>query len=353
MNKQKLSRVLFIFAAILIITAIMFTSCSFFRDSGPTDESEKVIMQTEKEKRPETEKTTEKITTEETTTEPETETESETEETSETTEEETVWYDETVVFEEIIFGEYIPPETDPPETEIVMTPPETDYNFPLYDPTVPSGDGYAPLALMYHLVLDEPFSDLESLFVRPAELEGHIQALIEKGYAFIFADEYAYSDRKTVIMSFDDGYIDNYTEMFPIIKKYNVKVTVFMVGGYINGNGFLTSDMIKEMSDSGLVSFQSHTLNHAGLTSLSPDSLRYEFEQSKYVIENITGRDVKAICYPSGRYNDAVLAIADEYFDFGYTTVSRTSTAGYPSLELPRLRVSRGFGKSYFKGILP
>ncbi len=350
---------------LLLLVVLTLSSCAFVKKEPPpvtADETDTVWVsnvteaesETESEAEVESESETESVSAEETfeiELEPITETDTE-------AEEETRVYYETEIIVEDIFGDYVAPETEPPETEApyrepYMTAPETDYDFPEYDPTVPSGNGYAPLALMYHLVLDEPFSELESLFVRPAELEGHIQALIEKDYAFIFADEYAYSDRKTVIMSFDDGYIDNYTEMFPIIKKYNVKVTVFMVAGYIGGGGYLDADMIREMADSGLVSFQSHTLNHAGLTSLSPDSQRYEFASSKEIIENLTGREVKAICYPSGRYNDGVLAVASEFFEFGYTTVSRTSTAGYPALELPRLRVSRGMSKSYFKSILP
>lgn len=351
---------------LLCLLMILFTlsSCAYLRKEPITTQEETDEVQTSESTEAESESETESVSeteSESTSVEETFEIELEPineESTSEESEEETVFYYETEIIEENIFGEYVAPETEPPQTEAPkrepdVTVPETDQDFPEYDPTVPTGNGYAPIALMYHLVLDEPFTELESLFVRPAELEGHIQALIEKDYAFIFADEYAYSDRKTVIMSFDDGYIDNYTEMFPIIKKYNVKVTVFMVAGYIGGGGYLNADMIKEMSDSGLVSFQSHTLNHAGLPSLSPDSQRYEFSRSNDIIESITGREVKAICYPSGRYNDGVLAVASEYYDFGYTTVSRTSTAGYPALELPRLRVSRGMSKGYFKSILP
>ncbi|MBQ7715680.1 MAG: polysaccharide deacetylase family protein [Clostridia bacterium] len=238
------------------------------------------------------------------------------------------------------------PETaPPPETETAAT---TDS-----EPAAPPTEGgIAPLALMYHLILDEPYSALESLFVRPSELRGHIEALLEKGYTFIFADEYGAYDTKTVIMSFDDGYLDNYTEMFPIIKEYNVKVTVFMISDYINGGEYLSEDMIKEMSASGLVSFQSHTASHPSLATLGADALRNEFSTSNSVIEALTGRPVKAICYPSGQYNDLTLSVASEYYSFGYTTFSTNSTAGYPYLELPRLRVNRGYSKDYFASLI-
>ena len=296
----------------------------------------------------ETEAENEPVADAETETEEVTETEAVSEtEAEETTEAETGAVE--VVIEENIFGEYVPPEETEAETEAetVQSAPNGGAAY------VPTGSGRAPLALMYHLILDEPYSSLESLFVRPSELEGHIQALIEAGYTFIFADEYGYSDEKTVIMSFDDGYLDNYTEMFPIIKKYNVKVTVFMISAYIGGADYLTKDMITEMASSGLVSFQSHTHSHIALDSAGADTMRDEFATSKRILEEITGREVKALCYPSGRYNENAMSVASEYFDFAYTTVSTLSTQGYPAMSLPRFRVSRGLSKAYFASLLP
>ena len=266
----------------------------------------------------------------------------------ETVGEEIVWTPVTEVVEEVIFGE---PDTTAPYSEQNDPPaPVTQESF---TSRIPEQNGTAPVALMYHLILDEPYIKLESLFVRPSELRGHIEALLEKGYTFIFADEYDYYDGKTVIMSFDDGYIDNYTEAFPIIKKYNVKVTIFMISNYINCPEYLTEGMIREMASSGLVSFQSHTASHAYLTGLSEESLKWEFATSKSVIESLTGRPVKALCYPTGAHNATVERVASEYFDFAYTTSYSNTTAGYPVLELPRIRVSRGFSKEYFSYLIP
>lgn len=249
-------------------------------------------------------------------------------------------------------------ETQPPETEPVTDSPETEGRIPGFNydgggTAMPEEGETAPVALMYHLILDEPYSSLESLFVRPSELRGHIEALLEKGYRFIFADEYGMYGEKTVIMSFDDGYADNYTEMFPIIKEYNVKVTVFMVAGYIGGGDFLSEDQIREMSESGLVSFQSHTYNHRSLKGLSEDELAFEFSESNRIIEGITGRPVRALCYPTGAYDENTIYVAKNYYDFAYTTVNRASTAGEDLLALPRLRVSRGRSKTSFSYMIP
>ena len=273
----------------------------------------------------------------------ETETETETETQTET---ETVTETETETETE--------PEVTEPD-EPIPDPDLWDTVTPQPDPTpyIPTDDGIAPLVLMYHLVSDELTGAGENLHVRPSELRGHIEVLIEKGYTFIFADEFGYSGGKTVIMTFDDGYLDNYTNMFPIIKEYNVKVTVFMISDWLDCPDFMTSAMIKEMSDSGLVSIQSHTANHYTLSSLGENELRDQFSRSKSRIEGITGRPVRAISYPGGFYNAQTIEIAKEYFDFGYTTQSSNTTYGYSVYELPRIRVLRGMPKASMAYLVP
>ena len=69
-------------------------------------------------------------------------------------------------------------------------------------------------------------------------------------------------------LTLDDGYEDNYTNLFPLLKKYQAKATISVVTGSIGQPGILTADQIREMSDSGLVEFASHTVTHPHLTSL-------------------------------------------------------------------------------------
>lgn len=205
---------------------------------------------------------------------------------------------------------------------------------------------YAPTVFMYHSVKEDPTTSLENLFLRPSEFESQLQTMTDMGCTFLFADEYAYTAEKSVMLQFDDGYEDNYTEMFPILKKYNAKATIFIITGYVNFPGYLTVDQIKEMADSGLVRFCSHTFSHPNLTSLSENELRYQFEISKQYLTSITGVEGNAICYPGGFVNDFVVSIAEEYYSYGYTTVNSGSTYGCDPMQLPRVRISRGMGGS-------
>ena len=129
--------------------------------------------------------------------------------------------------------------------------------------------------------------------------------------------------------------------MFPLLKKYGARATVFMITDKIDKPGYLTSDQIREMADSGLVRFGSHTVSHSDLRSLGGDRLRRELSDSKQIIENLTGQEVNCVCYPAGGYSAAALAEAANYYSFGFTTRSG-KYSGESALEIPRIAVRRG-----------
>lgn len=92
----------------------------------------------------------------------------------------------------------------------------------------PSEIGRQVPVLMYHAVGDDCWGE-EHLFVRPAELEQQLQYLSENGYETIFFEDLAHLERyeKPVILTFDDGYDDNYTLLLPLLQKYHMKATIF------------------------------------------------------------------------------------------------------------------------------
>lgn len=235
-----------------------------------------------------------------------------------------------------------PPHTTEAETSEAeeTTEADTTETFPEEGPSYPS-------VLMYHCVHDEPYTENTALFVRPSELESHLQALNENGIKTLFADEFGPAKEKSVILTFDDGYEDNYTYMFPLIKEYNIKVTVFMIGYKIDKPGYLSSAQIKEMSDSGLVQFGCHTLDHPMLTTLSDESIKEQFAGTNWLISEITGKDVTTVAYPAGNYNSRVTAIAREYFKFAYTTDANYYW-GQDDMMLPRYAILRGVSAAGF-----
>ena len=160
--------------------------------------------------------------------------------------------------------------------------------------------GVAVPVLYYHLIDDNLYSPFHSMFVSPPDFANQMKYLKTAGYTVIplaqieNAGEYS----KPVIITFDDGYEDNYTNAYPILKEYNFPATVFLISGFIGKPGYLNNNEILQMQD--LVSFQDHTVTHRSLATLSAAEQEYELSASKQAIETLTGQNVFAVAYPNG-----------------------------------------------------
>lgn len=237
------------------------------------------------------------------------------------------------------------PSTDPQtesQTELQTEPPA---------PIAPAGD-YEPLVFMYHLILEEPTSPYEGLFVRPSEFKAQLGILNSLGYRYAFADEYTeHSEYPTAIITLDDGYEDNYTEMFPLIKEMKAKATVFVITSMVGTPGYLTEAQIKEMAASGLVSFQSHTVSHLELGAQSAEFIAREMQQSIAYLEGLTGRPVRAMAYPAGVFSAASMDEVGKYVSFAYTTEPPSRATVDSPLAIPRVRINRGCSEGAFSDI--
>lgn len=204
--------------------------------------------------------------------------------------------------------------------------------------------------LMYHAVSDNCWG-IDSLFLSPSKMEEQLKWLTENNYTPIWFEDLPRLKeiKKPILLTFDDGYQDNYTELFPLLKKYQVKATVFMITGSIGAENYLTEAQIKEMNASGLVSFQSHTVSHRLLTDISAEDLATELKQSKETLYNLTGKKPFVFCYPTGKQNAKVReAVAKEY-QFALLMSGDTWVTGEDPLLIHRKFVSRSTSMSQFK----
>ncbi|MBQ7035278.1 MAG: polysaccharide deacetylase family protein [Clostridia bacterium] len=207
--------------------------------------------------------------------------------------------------------------------------------------------------LMYHAVSDDLWG-IASLFVRPAELERQLQYLTEEGYTPIHFEDLGRVDeiQKPILLTFDDGYQDNYTELFPLLKKYNVKATVFMIMGSVGQEHYLTREQIAEMDQSGLVSFQSHTMTHEFLSTRTAEQLEEELYRSKLELARITGKESFVLCYPTGKYSESSLAATAEHYEFGLLMSGPTYVTGSDPLKITRKYISRSTDLNAFKNMI-
>lgn len=226
--------------------------------------------------------------------------------------------------------------------------------------------------LMYHSV-----SDHQKLYVvSPENFQRQMEYLHKERFnviplarlADLLANKQEIPD-KTVVLTFDDGYEDNYLNVFPILKKYNFSATVFLSTGFVGGERenksqsivlkILSWPQIEEMHNSGLVDFQPHTISHPKLAKIPLIEAKKEIMESKKIIEERLNKNCRFFSYPYGNYNQEIVEILRQNNFQAAVTVEKgvirsghaSGRAGDNLLELKRNFVYFHCGFSEFKGI--
>jgi peptidoglycan/xylan/chitin deacetylase (PgdA/CDA1 family) len=168
--------------------------------------------------------------------------------------------------------------------------------------------------IMYHYV--DYITDMKDLVRRrltivPSVFEEHLIALRKARYETYFVRDIPdivsgntpYYSSHSAVLTFDDGYDDFYTKVFPLLKKYHVRATVYVIYDYIGRKGFLNEKQILELAESDLVEIGSHTLDHVYL-KVAPDLYaERQIVESKRKLEERFGIKVKTFAYPYGAFN--------------------------------------------------
>lgn len=164
--------------------------------------------------------------------------------------------------------------------------------------------------------------------------------------------------RRPVVITFDDGYRDLFEYAFPLLVKYQVPAVVFLVAerninSWVNRADkgplkLLSWSQVKVMSDAGIV-FGSHSLAHFQLTRCNNTRLQAEVVDSKKIIEDHIGREVKHFCYPFGNHDQRVEdAVRGAGYDSACTTDKGAVLPGANPWRLPRLTVGKRMGLDRF-----
>lgn len=211
---------------------------------------------------------------------------------------------------------------------------------------------YTAPILMYHYINDE--EPLKSkLGVSPSSFEKQMRFLRRHNYNIITLEELVNLiagenkiPRKTVAITFDDGYLDNYTNAYPVLKKYNIPATIFVVinriGRSLGQDDYMGWGQIKELAESGLITIGSHSMNHPNLSEVdSKDELEYEILESKKILEEKLKKRIDFFSYPFGGVSVKARASCARA---GYRACVGTNfPKGYPNNDiyaLKRLRIS-------------
>lgn len=208
----------------------------------------------------------------------------------------------------------------------------------------PISDTFVPI-LMYHSISDRDPSN--TLLVSPSEFENEMAWLHDNGFTSLSLDELYYSlttgniPERPVVITFDDGYDDNYINAYPILKKYGLIGNFFIITDYMDTHpGFMTVDMLKEMHSNGMV-IESHTSNHQELKNLSDEDKKTSIKNAQNFLKEKLNIDSKFLCYPVGRYDEATKNVASSLgVKLAVTTEPGLANINQGLTSLKRVRIS-------------
>jgi len=212
------------------------------------------------------------------------------------------------------------------------------------EPQYQKVEHYTVPILMYHYIRNAEGEDNlgKKLSVSPENFEAQLEWLKENGYETlkmadlsdpkkkVLSEIYA-TNKKPVVLTFDDGYLDAYTDAYPILKKYDFTGTFYIIKNFVGKDRYMNQTQINKMEQNGM-EIGSHTLSHPNLAISSPGKVRKE------LAESIT--ESKVLCYPSGRYNQEVIDLVKEagYANAVTTKYGIVNESSNP-YELPRVRI--------------
>ena len=233
-------------------------------------------------------------------------------------------------------------------------------------------DGLPVPVLMYHAVGD--WLGENEMAVTTANMEAQLALILKKGFQPItFEDLWRirYIEHP-IALTFDDGYKCNYDTLFPLLRKYDFPVTLFIIPDRLDPafpqrTNYITEDQLRTMANSGLVSVQSHSMTHprddgssnppggylgVDMVDLPDARLRWELEQSAIEVKRITGVRPFAFAYPRGSHDGRVASMTGETYDYAVTTAETIWYTGGDSMRVGRFDVPRSMTLARYEAML-
>lgn len=218
--------------------------------------------------------------------------------------------------------------------------------------------------LMYHYV-SEPPEEADKyrvdLSVSEASFRAQLQYLADHGFTTV--DLYDLSlaitgkrplPPKPVILTFDDGYVDHYTNAFPLLREYGFTGTFFIVTEFVDAGSpqYMSWPMIEEMAAAGM-RMESHSRTHPDLSEQPRDVLLWQILGSQETLAAHIGYTPRYFCYPGGRYDEDVIAILEELDFWGAVVTSGGKWHGFNDrFEWRRLRMRNTTSLGEFAGFV-
>ncbi len=221
---------------------------------------------------------------------------------------------------------------------------------------LPEPEGF-PI-LEYHQVTDAPLDpDFEVYNVPPDEFAAQLDYLQSEGYTTITLQDFMRAVHgksslpdKPIVLTFDDGYRDNYSTMLPILEAHGMTAVVYVITNEIGKENYLTLDELKDMQRRG-IEIGSHTADHLPLTTLDEPTRLKQIRDSKIFLEWSGLQTIYSLSYPNGAFNAEIIEILKqtEYLT-AVTGEAGLNTLDTNPYELFRVHIRKPrFGLTEFK----
>lgn len=267
-----------------------------------------------------------------------------------------------------------PPPTDtlrPTSTatpSLTPTPTVTPSPTPTFTPW-PTPDGQqrrltVPILMYHHVQVPPEGADVfeRDLSVLPDNFAAQLAYLRDNGYTSISLYDLQYAltqgrplPERPIILTFDDGYIDNYNHAYPLLRQHGFTGTFFIVTDFVdNGNpAYMSWGQIEEMAAAGM-DMEPHSRDHADLRHRDHDFLVWQILGPRLTLEAHTGRQPRFFAYPSGHYDEAAVRVLQEAGFWGaVVTAYGVDHSLDEAYALSRIRMRGGYSLATFASLLP
>lgn len=208
--------------------------------------------------------------------------------------------------------------------------------------------------LNYHCI-DNNIFGVKDMFVSVENFEKQMKFLKSKGYNTITFEDLgrigSIKLKRPIMITFDDGYKDNYTNAYPILKKYKLRATIFLITSMLGRKNYLNAEELHKMAD--VMDIESHTVHHKYLTRLTDEEIEYEVKNSQAYLEKLLNKNITALAYPYGSYDGKVISVIKKYYKYGLATgYGRLHGIRERNYEIKRIGISNRTDIRSFKRLI-
>tara|TARA_Y100000996_G_scaffold118028_1_gene87962 strand:- start:1013 stop:1843 length:831 start_codon:yes stop_codon:yes gene_type:complete len=226
------------------------------------------------------------------------------------------------------------------------------------------------LVLMFHGVSEKKIPDIPDS-VQPHLTKKEFESILcwlKNNFKFLHPNELMDSNKNGLLLTFDDGFHNNFSNVFPILKEHNIPGLFFITTQHVKNpndwlhfvrkkgekylssfeqNEHIQSDLFKGiskknlsiMASNPLITIGSHTVSHPSLSKCSLDKVMEELTNSKIFLQKTTGQSIDYFAYPSGDYDLKVInAVENTGYKLAFG-IDKIKNLGRIKFEIPRIGI--------------